>query len=151
MNYYAELFTDIEEKELFSSTDTVTKDKVLTVRVEPGFYSLLEALSEKMNTGSVGKTVRAILSMFLLPEVYRFEFENMKPERASGSEVNFERLHYFIQELEKYFAFLSEAQEKSETSMEFMTKERTKVEAFISELQETFENWNNSIMEKEKK
>ena len=71
------------QRELFSSTDTVTKDKVLTVRVEEGFYNLLEAYAEEMNTGSVANTARKILSMFLLPAIYKFEYENMKPEKLS--------------------------------------------------------------------
>jgi len=149
---------DIETAQVYSSTDTVTKDKVLTVRVEEGFYNLLEALAEKMNTGSVSKTARAILSMFLIPQVYKFELENMKPEKLSellhekqqaGEPVSFDRFKRFIEKLENYNAFLTEAGEKSKASMQFIEQEKEKVEKTVSMLQQAQETWKEIFMETE--
>jgi hypothetical protein len=149
---------DIETAQVYSSTDTATKDKVLTVRVEEGFYNLLEALAEKMNTGSISQTARAILSMFLIPQVYKFELENLKPEKLSeflnekqqaGEPVSFDRFMRFIEKLETYNAFLNEAEEKSKVSMQFIQQEKQKVEKTVSMLKQVQETWKEIFMENE--
>jgi len=149
---------DMETAQVYSSTDTATKDRILTVRVEEGFYNLLEALAEQMNTGSVAKTVRAILSMFLIPQVYKFELESMKPEKLSeflhekqqaGEPVSFDRFREFIDKLENYNAFLAEAEKKSKVSMQFIEQEKEKVEKTVSMLSKTHATWKVIFMENE--
>lgn len=142
-----------EIREVYSSTDTVTKDKILTVRVEEGLWNLLEAYSEKMNTGSVAKTARAILSMFLLPQVYKYELESMKPEKLSEvvrnkkEPVTLDRYKRFIEELEKYSSFLAEAEEKSKVSIQFIEQEKQKVEKTVSMLKKVQTKWKELLFE----
>ena len=158
MNNYADLKVEMFE-ELYSSTDTATKDKVLTVRVEEGLWNLLQALSETMNTETVSKTARAILSMFLIPQVYKFELENMKPEKLSelvqekqqaGEQVSFDRFIQFIHKLEEYDSFLAEAEQKSKVALQFIEQEKCKVEKTVSMLKKAQETWKELIMENDK-
>jgi hypothetical protein len=132
-------------KELYSSTDTVTKDKVISVRMEQGLYSMLEALTESWSTGTVSSTVRAILSMHFLPVVYEFEWRNLTPEKVAefkkqeqeqGFSQNLARLHKFLSELVEYRTFLAEAQAKGSASMEFIQQKLNQVESMVEQLAE---------------
>jgi hypothetical protein len=160
VNYTAFLEPSQPLKELYSSTDSITKDKVISVRMEQGLYSMLEALAETLNTGTTANTVRTILTMFFLPVVYEFEFENMKPEKLSqyvkrmsekGEPVNFDRFQLFIQELEKYNSFLTEAQERGSASMEFIAEQKTKVERSAALLRKAEETWRELLVEEKNK
>jgi hypothetical protein len=145
INYTAFLENAFQEnhepaRELYSSTDTVTKDKVVSVRMEQGLYSMLEALAETWNTGSTASTVRTILSMFFLPVVFEFEWKNLIPEQVEqfqqeqGFSQNLARLHRFLSELEEYRSFLAEAEAKGSASMEFIQQKREQVESMVEHL-----------------
>ena len=148
---------EVENFSLYSSTDSVTKDKVLSFRVEPGLFNLLEALTEKMDTGTVSKTARAIISMFLLPQIYKFELENMKPEKLSEVLNNheepgsFDSLYSFIEELEKYSAFLNEAEQKGKNSLQLIENEKQKVEKTVFMLEKTKKKWKELLLRMENK
>ena len=157
-----EVFPDqgTQHKELFSSTDSITKDRVLSVRVEESLYFLLESFSEKWNTEGVGKAVRTILSMFFLPEVYKFELERMKPEKLAefmqgktktGEPVSFDRFIHFTRELKQYAEFLAEAQERSSSSVELIEQEVQKVERAVFMLEQAQETWSKLFEENEEK
>jgi hypothetical protein len=131
--------------EVYSSTDTVSKDKVLSVRIEPGLYSLLEALTEQWRTGSVSATVRNLLSMYFLPVVYELEWKNISPERVGefrkqeqeqGYSMNLARLHKFLSELSEYMSFLVEAEEKGALSLGFIADKKEQVLSIIQNLAE---------------
>jgi hypothetical protein len=150
INYTAFLENAFQEnhepaRELYSSTDTVTKDKVVSVRMEQGLYSMLEALAETWNTGSTASTVRTILSMFFLPVVFEFEWKNLTPEMVAGFKQqeqeqgfsqNLARLHKFLSELVEYRGFLVEAQTKGSASMEFLQQKLNQVESMVEQLAE---------------
>jgi uncharacterized protein YutD len=131
--------------ELYSSTDTVTKDKVVSVRMEQGLYSMLEALAEAWNTGSTANTVRTILSMYFLPVVFEYEWKNLTPEKVAefkkqeqeqGFSQNLARLHKYLSELVEYRSFLVEAQTKGSASMEFIQQKLNQVESMVEQLAE---------------
>ena len=137
--------TALPGNELYSSTDTVTKDKVISVRMEQGLYSMLEALAETWNTGTTANTVRTILSMYFLPVVFEYEWKNLTPEQVAefkvqeqeqGFSQNLARLHRFLSELAEYRIFLTEAQAKGSASMEFIQQKLNQVESMVEQLAE---------------
>jgi hypothetical protein len=140
---YANIITGLEQAEVFSSTDTVSKDKVLSVRIEPGLYSLLEALTESWKTKNVSDTLRTILSMFFLPVVYEHEYKNLVPEKletwkAEEQETGFSfqlaRLEKFVEELSEYMDFLNEAEERGALSIGFIGAKKEQVQEAINKL-----------------
>ena len=127
------------EKVVYSSTDTVSKDKVISVRVEEALYNLLEAQTESWKAKSVSNTVRTILSMYFLPVIYEFEWKNRKPEefaqftkeqKEQGFSLSLSRYSRFIYEMLGYISFLEEAEERGAVSMEYI-QERKKRAFFL--------------------
>jgi len=145
------------EEELHSSTDTISKDKVLAFRVEPALFSLLESLTEKWNTSGTSATVRNILSMYFLPVVYELEWKNLKPEQLQefltkqneeGSSVKASRFNVFMLEVAEYISFLKEAEEKGSESLEYIKGILNKLEGIV---QETENKFSKVLFENEKK
>ena len=144
-----ELIEGIEQpKAEYSSTDTVAKDRVLTVRVEPALYSLLESLTEEWNKAGVSDTVRTILSMYFLPAIYEHSWKELKPERVAqnlqeqkerGYSANLARLNRFVAETLEYLRFLKEAQERGKASLEYIEQVTEKIESIIAETEQTME------------
>jgi len=142
MESYKNLFAEVEQ-EVFSSTDTVSKDKVLSVRIEPGLYNLLEALAESWSTGTVSNTVRTILSMFFLPVVYEYEYKNLVPEKLleykkqeqeQGFSFQLARFHKFLSELSEYKNLLNEAENVGALSMGFIADKKEQLSKIIGKL-----------------
>jgi len=145
-----------EQQELFSSTDTVSKTRVMTIRVEPALYSLLESLTDTWNSSGVSDTVRTILSMYFLPVVYEMEWKKLKPEElqemlteqeTEGYSFKLARFNRFMQEVSEYLAFLKEAQERSSNSLNYIENILNKLENIV---QETETRLKVVLMENEK-
>jgi len=146
---FKELLEGIEQpEEKFSSTDTVAKDRVLTVRVEPALYSLLESLTEEWSKAGVSDTVRTILSMYFLPAIYEHSWKEMKPERVSenlkeqkekGYSLNLTRFNRFVSETLEYLEFLQEAQERGKASLEYIQQVTDKIKTIIAATEQTMQ------------
>ena len=137
-----------EEEHRYSSTDTVSKEKVVAFRTEPALQNLLEALTEKWNTAGVSETVRVILSMYFLPVVYELEWKNLKPEqfqsflneqKEQGFSHNLARFNKFMLEVSEYLTFLNEAQERSTESIEYITRTKNKLEGILQEVEKNLQ------------
>lgn len=137
-------YTKIIER-LETTADTLTKDKVISVRIEPALFSLLELLTEAWNTLSISNTVRTLLSMFFLPMVYEQEYKHLKieklldykkEEKEAGLSPELSRFHRVIFELNEYLQFLNEAEQRGKKSMEFIQGKKQEVEGIIEELAE---------------
>jgi len=147
MNTYSieEILKPFEVQQvLYSSTDTVSKNRILTVRVEPALYSLLEGITEKWNSAGVSDTVRTILSMYFLPVVYELEWKKLKPEefqellneqKEEGFSFKLARFNRFMKEVSEYLAFLKEAQERGSQSLEYVGSILNKLEEITEDIE----------------
>lgn len=146
-----------EQGELQGSTDTVSKDRVMTIRVEPALYGLLESLTEKWNSSGISYTVRKILSMYFLPVVYELEWKNLKPEQLQemlnqkeeeGFSVKLARFNRFMLEVSEYLAFLKEAEERGSESQKYIKELLEKLQGIM---QETEGRLKDVLVENQKK
>lgn len=124
-----------EEKELLSSTDTVTKDKVISIRLEEALFSLLQAQNETWKQKTVSETVRTILAYHFLPTVYEMEFMNRMPEYEQYKNTPFEWNKYrdFLFQVNEYYEFVLEAISRGKNSIEFMEVIKKKLETTLDE------------------
>ena len=152
-----EILKPFEEQELFSSTDTVSKTRIMTIRVEPALYSLLESLTETWGSSGVSDTVRTILSMYFLPAVYEVEWKKLKPEElqemlneqeTEGYSFKLARFNRFMKEVSEYLQFLKEAKDRSELSYEYIETTLNNLEKIA---QETETKLKKVLIENEKK
>jgi len=140
-----EFLTSIQQPETkHSSTDTVTKDRVVSFRAEPALFSLLESLTEEWSKAGVSDTVRTILSMYFLPVIYEHSWKELKPEKVAekGTGLSFElsRLKRFYEETNSYLEFLQEAQTRSRNSLGYIEKTLSSIEEILSEVEQKLEN-----------
>lgn len=138
-----------EEQELFSSTDTVTKDKVLSVRLEEALFNLLQAQNETWKQKTVSETVRTILAFHFLPLVYEFEWKNRTPEQfeqykqeqeKTGLSFELSRYNHFIFEVAEYYRFLVEAISRGNASIEYLEATKEKLETVLKDTKTKLQN-----------
>jgi len=144
-----------EEQELFSSTDTVTKDKVISIRLEEALFNLLQAQNESWKQKTVSETVRAILAFHFLPLVYEFEWKNRTPEEfekyrleqeKTGFSFELSRYSNFIFQVAEYYRFLVEAISRGNASIEYLEAVKEKLETVLKDTKEKIEH---TVLEQE--
>jgi len=145
---YVSYLAGTEKQELFSSTDTVTKDKVISVRLEEALYSLLQAQAETWNLKTVSETVRKILSFHFLPLIYEIEWMNRIPEyeqykqeqETTGISFELSKYNQFLYEVNEYYEFTLEAISRGKIAVEFMEEIKEKMETVLNESKTRLEN-----------
>jgi len=125
-----------QDQEMFSSTDTVTKDKVISIRLEEALFNLLQAQNEIWKQKTVSETVRTILAYHFLPTVYEIELMNRIPEYEQYKNTIFEWSKYkdFLFEFNEYYEFILEAISRGKNSIEFLEVVKKKLETTLEEL-----------------
>lgn len=133
------MFTNKEGKTYTVTNENVSMERVLSIRVEETLYNLLEGLTEKWGSRNVSSTVRTLISMYFIPEVYRVEWETIKPEEL-GSSMDLKSYEEFIQETTEYMSFLREAVERSKYSTNELEVMQSKVEGIFKEMKDKMES-----------
>ena len=125
-----------QDQEMFSSTDTVIKDKVISIRLEEALFNLLQAQNEIWKQKTVSETVRTILAYHFLPTVYEIELMNRIPEYEQYKNTIFEWSKYkdFLFEFNEYYEFILEAISRGKNSIEFLEVVKKKLETTLEEL-----------------
>ena len=143
MNDFTSLLDKVtEEQELFSSTDTVTKDKVISIRLEEALFNLLQAQNEIWKQKTVSETVRTILAYHFLPTVYEIELMNRIPEYEQYKNTIFEWSKYkdFLFEFNEYYEFILEAISRGKNSIEYLEAVKEKLETVLKETKNEIQN-----------
>jgi len=132
----------METQELL--TTKISKTRVMTIRVEPALFSVLEKLTEKWNSAGISDTVRTILSMYLLPAVYEVEWKKLKPselqemlneQNEKGYSFKLARFNRFMEEVVEYMAFLKEAQVMGNKSIHCVEITLSDLEKIVQEME----------------
>lgn len=132
------MFTNKEGKTYTVTNENISMERVLSVRVEETLYNLLEGLTDKWGSRNVSSTVRTLISMYFIPEVYKVEWETVKPEEL-GSNADLKSYEEFIQETTEYLSFLREAVERSKYSTEYLEGMQSKLEEIFKEMKDKME------------
>jgi hypothetical protein len=147
------------ENKLFYSGAT-TKDKVLSVRVEEGLYSLLEELSEDWNSGSVSKTVRTLLLYYFLPMVYEEQWKQVHSEgfekyvkelMNEGNEIELQKYKNLLHKFSDYHSDMKTIAEKMQVSEDFFMEQVEMLEQVAEKLEKVSILWKGELFEGKKK
>lgn len=140
--------------ELFSSPVEITKDKVVSLRVEQGLYNLLEDLSQELNSESVSQTARDILRFYLLNAIYEQEWKKLHSKdfesflnqvEKTGKTVELENYRELLSELSKYVQLMRAIIDRINISAEFFENEMLELEQVTEKLEQADIVWKKGI------
>jgi len=131
-------------KNYFSYEPGLSKDKVISLRLDKQLYSFLEEMTELRETGSISETVRNLLSMYVLLKSVEVINDDRKEQfsryleqvRTSGNEIELKKYREYSKEVTDYLSYLVSFEENATEAMRFMKKEAEKVNLFLSFLQD---------------
>lgn len=142
------------------SSGTITKDKVLSVRVEEGLYNQLEKLTEEWNTGSVSKTVRTLLLYYFLPVLYEEQWKQVNSESfmrfveialAEGKEIELQKYKELMEVFSEYLTKIKTIAEGMNSSEQFFISQVELLEQVSEKLEEASILWKGKLFEGKKK
>ncbi len=124
----AELLDEIEKE----------KESQVSVRIDTGLRKLLDAKTKAFGFKNTSQTVRAILSLYFLPEVYKLEWKGTDFHKLMQEEKKYTtgriRANYFLKSLVEYMSLLEQAKQSSTEVLSFIEGTEKEVNAIIDEM-----------------